>query len=278
MTVGRWPEVATLVCFHAHPDDESIATGGVMAKASAEGHRVVLVVATGGELGEPVPGVLRPGELLGDRRVEETHASARVLGVQRVEFLGYRDSGMAGEPSNEDPACFWQADVDEAAQRLADLLGEEAVDALTVYDDNGNYGHPDHIQVHRVGVRAAALLGIDAVFEATMNRDAINRQIAAERARLERGEVDHHEALPPEMLEEVTFGKPEAEITHAVDVSAYAEVKRASMRCHASQIAPDDFFLAMPDDRFAQAFGTEWFIRRGAHRGPSEPFGSSLFG
>lgn len=265
-----------MVCFHAHPDDESIATGGVMAQAAAEGHRVVLVVATAGELGEPVPGVLEPGEPLGERRIRETHASAEVLGVARVEFLGYRDSGMAGQPSNEDPACFWQASVDDAARRLLEVLADERVDVLTVYDDNGNYGHPDHIQVHRVGVRAAELAGINSVFEATMNRDAINRQIAEERARLERGGAGS-DALPAEMLEEVTFGKPEAELTHAIDISAYTAIKRASMRCHASQIAPDEFFLAMPEERFDRAFGTEWFIRRGHRRPPGQPFATSLF-
>jgi LmbE family N-acetylglucosaminyl deacetylase len=107
--------VRTLVTFHAHPDDESITTAGVMAKAKADGHRVVLVVATKGELGEVGEGVLAPGEDLASRRVVETHAAAKVLGVDRVEFLGYHDSGMMGEATNDDPACFWAADLDEAA-------------------------------------------------------------------------------------------------------------------------------------------------------------------
>src|SRR5215831_11460491 len=166
-----------MVCFHAHPDDESIATGGTMAKAAAEGHRVVLVVATKGELGEPVEGVLADGEELWTRRVVETQRSADVLGAERVEFLGYRDSGMMGEPTNDDAGCFWQADVEEAAERLATILRDVDVDVLTIYDDHGNYGHPDHIQIHRVGSRAAELVGLEHVFEATMNRDAIIRNI-----------------------------------------------------------------------------------------------------
>src|SRR6478609_5148600 len=110
--------MSTLVCFHAHPDDESIATGGTMAKAAADGARVVLVIATRGEVGEVADDFLDPGEALADRRVVETQASADVLGVARVEFLGYVDSGMMGEPTNDVAECFWQADVDEAAERL----------------------------------------------------------------------------------------------------------------------------------------------------------------
>src|SRR5918994_1001766 len=111
--------MATLVTFHAHPDDESIATGGVMAKASDEGHRVVLVVATRGEHGEVEEGFLGEGEALGERRVRETEASAAILGVARVEFLGYVDSGMIGTPENDLPESFWRADMEEAAARLA---------------------------------------------------------------------------------------------------------------------------------------------------------------
>src|SRR5688500_2005209 len=149
--------MATLVCFHAHPDDESIATGGVMAKAADEGHTVVLVVATGGEEGEVPDGFLDEGELLGARRLLETNASAEVLGVQHVEWLGYRDSGMVDTETTKNPECFWQADVEEAAQKLAAILRKHDADVLTIYDWNGNYGHPDHVQVHRVGARAAEI-------------------------------------------------------------------------------------------------------------------------
>src|SRR5258706_16443079 len=98
--------MATIACFHAHPDDECIATGGVMAKAAADGHHVLLIVATKGEHGEVVDGFLEPGEQLWERRVQETYASAKILGVERVEFLGYVDSGMMGTPENEAPECF----------------------------------------------------------------------------------------------------------------------------------------------------------------------------
>src|SRR5947209_10867001 len=167
----------TLVVFHAHPDDEAIATGGSMAKAASEGHRVVLVVATRGEHGEVAEGYLEPGEALWERRVKETNAAADALGVARVAFLGYVDSGMMGTPENDVPESFWQADIEEAAQRLAAILEEEHADVLTAYDENGVYGHPDHIQVHRVGMRAGELAGTPKVYMSTANKDEVQRQI-----------------------------------------------------------------------------------------------------
>lgn len=267
----------TLVCFHAHPDDEAIATGGTMAKAAAAGHRVVLVAATRGELGEPVPGVLAEGEELWQRRVVETHASAAVLGADRVEFLGYEDSGMMGEPSNDNEACFWQADIDEAAERLAAILRDVAADVLTIYDHHGNYGHPDHIQVHRVGKRAAELAGVSAVFEATMNRDAVQRMMAEAIADGTASEAfgDDAEQVQPDA--QADLGEPEENITHAIDVSAFVDKKRRSMEAHASQISEESFFMKMPEDMFAAAFGTEWFIEHGQKRPPGAPFGDDLF-
>ena len=134
--------MATLVSFHAHPDDESISAAGIVRRAADQGHRVVLVFGTRGEMGEVQDGFLADGEPLWQRRVAETLASAEILGAARVEFLPYIDSGMMGEPSNEDPACFWQAPVEDAARQLADLLVQESADVLTVYDDNGGYGTP----------------------------------------------------------------------------------------------------------------------------------------
>lgn len=253
--------MATLVCFHAHPDDESIATGGVMAKAVDDGHRVVLVVATRGEHGEVAEGFLAEGEPLGDRRVAETHDSAEVLGVHRVEFLGYVDSGMVDTPENDLPGSFWTADLDEASARLAGILAEESADVLTVYDSHGGYGHPDHIQVHRVGMRAAELAGTPKVFQSTINRDAMLELLRE--APPEAVDLEEFEADP-------LFGSPAAVITCRVDVSAYVDRKRASMRAHASQIPEDHFMLSMPDDAFAAAFGVEWFIRDGQGPGITE--------
>jgi LmbE family N-acetylglucosaminyl deacetylase len=255
--------MATAVFFHAHPDDEAIATGGTMARLATEGHRVVLVCATRGELGEVAEGFLDPGESLTDRRVAEVHAAADVLGAQRVAFLGYRDSGMDGEPTTKDPECFAMADLDEAAARLAEILREEDAEVLTVYDERGNYGHPDHIQVHRVGIRAAELAGTPRVYESTMNRDYLVELMRTRAA--EMGEIA--DAPDPDDMD---LGMPAALITTTVDVSDHVDVKRAAMVAHASQIPADSFFLQLPPEAFRAAFGQEWFIRRGTDRSTSE--------
>ena len=238
--------MGTIVSFHAHPDDESIGAGGTLARAAAAGHRVVLVFATRGELGEPVPGVLAEGEQLPVRRSGECYVSAEAIGAQRVEFLGYVDSGMMGEETNKAPYCFWQASIEHAAKRLALVLDEEEADILTIYDDNGGYGHPDHIQVHRVGKRAGELSAVPVVAQGTMNRDWLLRGL-----RENGGDVSQ---VPENM------GKPENEITHRVDAVDFTPQKRASMRAHASQMGPDHFLLAMPEPMFAMGLGTEFYI------------------
>lgn len=258
--------MGTLVCFHAHPDDEAIATGGSMARAHEEGHRVVLVVATDGAHGE-TPDDLEPGETLVDRRRVETERSAAVLGVDRIVWLGYTDSGMVGWPHNDYEGSFHRADLDEAATRLLEVLYEERADVLTIYDWHGNYGHPDHIKVHRVGLRAIELFdgtvggSPPRVFEATMNRDEIVRLMGeAAEAGLDPDEVD----VP---TDDTPFGMPEAELTHEVDVAAYVERKRAAIACHRSQITDSSFFLTLPLEQFGRAFGREWFIEHGRDPG-----------
>ncbi len=245
---------STIVCFHAHPDDETIVTGGTMARAADDGHRVVAVFATRGELGEVDDGVLAPAESLGDRREAESQRSADVLGVARVAFLGYHDSGMVGEPTNDADGAFAAADLEEAAQRLAEILRAEQADVLTTYDERGGYGHPDHIKVHDVGVRAAELAGTERVYCATISRQHFERVSAAHA-----GDMPG-DAPDPENME---LGVDEARITTFVDVHGVLDRKRAAMAAHASQISAESFFLAMADDVFADFFGTEWFIRVG---------------
>jgi LmbE family N-acetylglucosaminyl deacetylase len=242
--------MATMVTFHAHPDDECIACGGVMRKAYEDGHRVVLVVATKGELGE-IPESL--DEPLWQLRVRETMASAEILGASRVEFLGYTDSGMMGDATNENPGTFWTASIEEAAHRLAAILTEENADVLTIYDDHGTYGHPDHIQVHRVGKRAAEIAGTPRVYQHTANRTLAQATKDA-----------------PPLVMDPNFGTPEDQITAAVDVTKWAEVKRQAMRAHASQIGENSHFLATPDDVFLDRWGTEWFVRDGQGPGITE--------
>lgn len=264
--------LGTLVCFHAHPDDETIATGGVIAREAAAGRRVVLVVATGGELGEVDDGFLEPGETLAERRADEVARAAKILGISSVEFLGYRDSGMAGLPENDDPGSFWSADVAEASERLATILRAENAEVLTIYDDNGGYGHPDHIQVHRVGVQAAALAGTPRVYETTMNADAISKMMRANWDAFKSAGIEMPGGV--EDPDDIKIGVPESQITTAVDVSEFADRKRAALAEHASQVGESSFFLAMPVEMFREAFGTEWFIRRGAPPGTKE---TSLF-
>ena len=264
--------MGTLVLFHAHPDDEVITTGGTAARAAAEGHRVVLVVATGGEYGES-PDDLAAGERLVDRRRVETERSVAALGIHELVWLGYEDSGMTGWEQNGNAGSFLQAPLDEAAERLAVILRRERADVVTVYDWHGGYGHPDHIRVHHVGRRAAELAGIERVYEATMNRDDIARFMEMARA-AGAPEDDMFDPNGP-MDDGNPMGTPESEITTRVDVSAHVMAKRTSIRCHASQVTDTGFFSQMPDEQFATAFGTEWFIRVGAPAGMSEDW---LFG
>ncbi len=252
--------MATLVCFHAHPDDEAIATAGTLAKAKAAGHRTVVVFATRGELGQH-PEWLNGGGSLSDLRIAESNASCALLGVDRVAWLPYRDSGVEDDDRNHDPDTFHSAHLEQAAEDLAAILREEAADVLTHYDENGNYGHPDHIKVHHVGYRAAELAGTSLVYEATMDRDVVIRNIRS--AMSEEVAVDD---LPdPDTMK---LGMPASRITTEIDVVEYLHIKRAAMAAHRSQIDETSFFLKMDQNRFANAFGTEWFIRRG---GPLAP-------
>ena len=269
--------MAVLVCFHAHPDDEAIGTGGAIAKAAKDGHRVVLVTATRGEHGEYPEGFLAPGESLSERREREIADAVRVLGIHRHVFLGYQDSGMMGTPENDDPASFWQADVEEAAQRLAAILQEEHADVLTIYDENGIYGHPDHIKVWQVGVRAAEIAGTQKVYETTVNRTRWLRRMTQGDVPTRTIEtidgVDTMVDIPAgEELPTIEFplGVDEDQLTTAIDVHEFLDVKKAALRAHASQVTEESFFLQMSDEDFAEGFGTEWFILRGAPAGIHE--------
>lgn len=261
--------MATAVFFHAHPDDEALSTGGTMLLASRAGHRVVLVCATDGSQGE-TPGLhdsqAPTAAQLAEMREGELRAAAALLGVHRVVMLGYRDSGMVGDPANEHPSCFWQADDHDAAQRLAAVLRDEQADLLTCYDADGTYGHPDHIKVHRVGVQAAELAGVGVVYEATLDRDHFRSSVKelmrmAAEAGLDPSRQQDQAEFEAE-LDEGTVGVDGTRITHRIDVRAALDGKRAAIRAHVSQIPADSFFVSLPDEAFELAFGTEWFICR----------------
>lgn len=253
--------MATLVFLHAHPDDESISTGGTIARAVAEGHRVVLVVGTNGDHGETPPD-LAPGETLVDRRRAETERSCEVLGVHRLEWLGYADSGMTGWEQNSAQSAFMRADVEEASVRLLRIIDEENADVLVGYDWHGGYGHPDHIMVHRVVHAAAAQRPGVALWEATMNRDRVRQRMQAAFDAGFMKEEDKWDVDGP-ADDGNPFGSLESEISLMVDVRAHAARKKESVKCHASQVTDSSFFLSMPDDAFVDAFGWEWFIKPG---------------
>jgi LmbE family N-acetylglucosaminyl deacetylase len=258
----------TLVVFHAHPDDEALLTAGTMARASSEGHRVVLVVATAGGVGLVSTDFLADGESLADRRTAELRRSATALGCARTVVLGYADSGLAGDsPDEPGPGTFAGTDVEVAARRLADLLVEEQADALIHYDPAGGYGHPDHVQVHQVGRRAAELAGTPLVLQATVDRDLLTKALRL---------VQKVYRFPPEFDPTVfdTAYTPAALITHRVDVRRYALRKRMSMAAHASQATADGAdrtlaaFLRIPVPLFRRVFGREWYVEQGRVPGP----------
>ncbi|GAA4024336.1 PIG-L family deacetylase [Allokutzneria multivorans] len=228
--------MGNVVAFHAHPDDEALLTGGTLARLADEGHRVVIVVATDGCMDE-ADGV----------RMGELHASAEVLGAQRVAHLGYADSGhgalLYDDPS--DRQRFARADLDEATGRLAELLREEKADLLLSYDPNGGYGHRDHVKVHHVGARAAALTGV-RVLEGTVPLPGSER-----RSRY----------------------SPRKAITHRYDVRRYAAQKQAALAAHRTPVFGNgrsaSLFRAMvrmPVPVFSALFGREWFVER-PHQG-----------
>lgn len=257
----------TLLAFHAHPDDEALLTSGTMARAAAEGHRVIVVVATDGAQGLASQ-EYAAGGALATRRMEELRRSAQALGVARVEYLGYADSGLGldgsdgseGEPDPPGRTRFVRADTEEAARRLAAILREEEVDVLLGYDANGGYGHPDHKKVHAVARRAAQLAGTPLLLEATVPRDTITRGIDLA-AKIYR--------FPPE-FDRASFDRAfsaRKDITHRISVRRQIRAKRASMRAHASQASADGgadrtlaAFLRIPRPLYDLVFGREWFI------------------
>src|SRR5258708_3674953 len=249
--------MATIVAFHAHPDDEAVLTGGTLARLSAEGHRTVVVVACDGVMGAAT-------EEGAGRRMNELRASAAILGVARVEHLGYADSG-SGPILYEDPPDrqrFARVDVDEAAARLAQLLREENADVLLSYDPQGGYGHPDHVKVHQVGARAALMAETVRLLEVTMPSEMIKRLFPA--AKLLRMIVRYDPADRPAVY------MSRSAITHRINVRRYAPQKRAAIAAHRSALAQGRaarllrWMTRLPNPVFALLLGFEWFTEPGA--------------
>jgi LmbE family N-acetylglucosaminyl deacetylase len=248
----------TLMAVHAHPDDEAIGTGGILARYSAEGVRTILVTCTNGELGD-APGGLKPGDPGHDERIvvplrrRELEASCEVLGVSHLELLGYHDSGMEGWPQNDRPDCFWRTPIEEPAGRLADLMRGYRPQVVVTYDERGFYGHPDHVQANRVTRAALTAWGEPAkLYYTAVARSALRGfgDLLAQ-AGVER---------PAEMEQDPDFGTPDELITTVVDCSAVTSRKYASLGAHASQ-SENIFFLQMGEELFSSLMGSESFVR-----------------
>lgn len=250
--------MATIVAFHAHPDDEVLLTGGTIAALAAQGHRVIIVVATDGEV--------RPGPAPG-RRLEELRASAAILGADQAVHLGYADSGHGPVLFDDPPGRtrFVRADLEEAAGKLAALLTEVHADLLLSYDPQGGNRHRDHVRVHAVGARAARLAGVRVV-EATVPRE-LGAQIARPLLLLR--------LITRYRLDEIRgYGTPRSMITHRVDVRKYAARKRAALAAHRTPVYGRGrgarmlrLLVRSPLPMFRIAMGTEWFAEPGGRTG-----------
>ncbi|MFF8030179.1 MULTISPECIES: N-acetyl-1-D-myo-inositol-2-amino-2-deoxy-alpha-D-glucopyranoside deacetylase [unclassified Streptomyces] len=254
-----------LLLVHAHPDDESINNGATMARYAAEGAHVTLVTCTLGERGEVIPpesGHLS-GAALGGHRLGELKEAMRALGVEDFRLLGgagrYSDSGMMGLPDNDDPGCFWQADVDQAAGLLAEVIREVRPQVLVTYDDNGGYGHPDHIQAHRVAMRAVELAAGSGWDVPKVYWNRVPRSVAEESfARLR----DDLPGLPFERaatVGDVPGVVPDERITTAIDGAAYAPAKVAAMSAHATQITVAAPYFVLSNELAQPLFTTEYY-------------------
>lgn len=259
----------TLMAVHAHPDDEGISTGGVLARAAAEGMRAVVVCATRGEEGEIRDPDLDPEEArgrLGEIREGELRRACAILGVEDVEILGFHDSGMAGTPANESPEAFCNVDPEEAARRLVGIIRRLHPDVVVTYDEKGGYGHPDHIATHRMTVRAVEAAADPECFPAEGAPWQVAKlyYLAWSRSDIrifQQALLDAGQDAPfgDEFVD--IYGVDDDDITTRVDVRPYVGLQRDSLRAHRTQIPEGDPFLAAPDDLAEYLLGTETFMR-----------------
>ncbi|TXS53313.1 N-acetyl-1-D-myo-inositol-2-amino-2-deoxy-alpha-D-glucopyranoside deacetylase [Streptomyces sp. uw30] len=254
-----------LLLVHAHPDDESINNGATMARYAAEGARVTLVTCTLGEHGEVIPAELRhlTGAELGEHRLAELTAAMRELGVEDFRLLGgkgrYEDSGMMGLADNDDPASLWQADVDEAARELVEVILEVRPQVLVTYDPDGGYGHPDHIQAHRVATRAAEL-AVDAGWEIPrIYWNRVPRTVADEAFARLQADLPALPFSKTATVDDVPGVVDDERITTVIDGTAHAAAKAAAMRAHATQIDVAEPYFALSNELAQPLFTTEYY-------------------
>ncbi len=268
-------EQLTFLAVHAHPDDEASSTGGTFRVLSEQGVRTVLVTCTNGEFGD-APSGHKPEHDNHDpdevalHRAGELEKAVEILGIDRLVRLGYRDSGMRGWPGNDDPRSFWATPVNEAAEKLAEILREERPQVIMTYNENGFYGHPDHIQANRITLAALPLLDYEptlyynaipmTVMERYRARWAAEAKEQEEAARARGEEPEPRTAPVDDDGEAFEMGTPDDQIGCAVDVSAVTDYKFDALAAHHSQIA-ESFWMKMGRDQFRQQMTTEWFVR-----------------
>ena len=261
----------TFLAVHAHPDDEASSTGGVYPLLHDQGIRTVLVTCTNGECGDALDGAKpdadhHDGDAVAEIRRVELDNAVKILGIDRLVRLGYRDSGMMGWPQNTDPDSFWAADVNDAAKRLAVVIMEERPQVIVTYNEIGFYGHPDHIQANRITLAALELID----YEPTLYYNAVPDSVMAiyrarweEEDRLKREEdekkgIVRAPELEPE--EPLNMGTPDDKIGARVDVSTANSRKFDALAAHASQIS-DSFWMKMGKEQFMEVMVNEWFFR-----------------
>ncbi|MFG2058216.1 N-acetyl-1-D-myo-inositol-2-amino-2-deoxy-alpha-D-glucopyranoside deacetylase [Micromonospora sp. NPDC048930] len=282
MTVVTTLPDRRLLLVHAHPDDESIGTGATMAHYAATGAHVTLVTCTLGEEGEiHVPELAQlaaaEADQLGGYRIGELAAACAALGVTDHRFLGgagrYRDSGMMGLATNEHPRAFWQADLDEAAGHLVAVIRQVRPQVMITYDPNGFYGHPDHIQAHRVAMRAHQLADEEGIAPAKVYWTAMPRSV------LEAGlnhfvETSDNPFAGIESADELPFGTPDPEIAARIDATEHHAAKEAAMRAHATQIPATSWLYSIAGNFGAEFMGVEYFTLAVGEKGPGNgPYG-----
>jgi N-acetyl-1-D-myo-inositol-2-amino-2-deoxy-alpha-D-glucopyranoside deacetylase len=265
-----------IIFVHAHPDDETISGGATMAHYAAGGAQVTLVTCTLGEEGEihvPELAGLAASEAdqLGGYRVVELERACTALGVTDHRFLGgagrYRDSGMMGTPANDHPRAFWRADLDVAAGHLVDVIRQVRPKVLVTYDTNGGYGHPDHINAHRVAMRAVELATAEGIAPAKVYWTAFPRSVMqegierfAESSNNPFGGVTNVDALP--------FVVPDERIAARIEAQAFADAKMAAVRAHATQIPTDSWLFTLAEGAGKEFLGVEYYELVVGARGP----------
>jgi N-acetyl-1-D-myo-inositol-2-amino-2-deoxy-alpha-D-glucopyranoside deacetylase len=267
-----------LMLVHAHPDDEVTGTGATMAHYAAEGALVTLVTCTLGEEGEiHVPALARlearQADQLGGYRIVELERSCAALGVTDHRFLGgagrYRDSGMMGLDTNRHPRAFWQADLEEAAGLCLEIMREVRPQVLITYDENGFYGHPDHIQAHRVAMRAAELAeaegcGPEKIYWTAIPRSVLEQGMEAFR------QAENNPFADVENVVDLPFGHDDDEIAARLDGTDRYQQKVAAMRAHATQIPDNSWLYGIAGDFGGEFMGVEYFLLAKGERGPGE--------